>query len=99
MTASSAARGSHRDEWDDRARLLDNVQKRMNRVVGLGLHHSPAAAQNWYAQPEEMLSDALRTAWLVFGLHVRLGLEEFAPEHLDDLDSALVRQRDDFITE
>jgi hypothetical protein len=30
-------------------------------------------------KPAEMLPDALRAAWLVFGLHVRLALEEFAP--------------------
>jgi hypothetical protein len=98
LTAGAAARGSTRDEWAERTHLLDTVQKRMNRLVGLGLHHSPAASQNWYAPPEEMLPDALRTAWLIFGLHVRLSLEEFAPEHLDELDAMLVRQSIHFVS-
>ncbi|HEX8118282.1 MAG TPA: DUF5677 domain-containing protein [Pyrinomonadaceae bacterium] len=98
MIAGAAGRGSNRGDWAERTQRLDKVQTRANRLVGLGLHHSPAASQNWYAPPEEMLPDALRFAWLMFGLHAYLLLEDFAPEHLKALDEMLVRQSGDFTT-
>ena len=67
-------------------------------VMSLGLHHSPAASQNWYAPAEEMLPDPLRVAWLAFGLHVRLALEFFSPDRLDRLADLLERQAPAFVS-
>lgn len=92
VTAAENRGGSGREDWTERTRLLGAAQQRMLRVVSLGLHHSPSASQNWYARPHEMLLDPLRVAWIVFGLHARLGLEHFALEYLDTLGDLLARQ-------
>jgi hypothetical protein len=74
------------------------VQKRMLVLMGLGLHHSPAASQNWYAPPHELLPDALRVAWLAFGLHAALAIELLAPDAFDALDSLLDHRQTAFHT-
>jgi hypothetical protein len=100
LVAGAAGRGgSTREDWDARTAMLHSLCKRMNLAVSLALHHSPAGSQNWYAVPGELLGDSLKVAWLAFGLHLMLVLEDFAPQHWAALDELLARQRDDFTAE
>lgn len=97
LLAGAAGRAApDRNNWGDRARQLMSANRRMQLIVNLGVHHSPAASQNWYAPPSEMLPDGLRTAWLVFGLHAALAVEELVPERFADLQQLLERQAKHF---
>jgi hypothetical protein len=97
LVTGAAARGApKRVGWDDRTKQLVSANRRMQLIVNLGTHHSPAASQNWYAPPDEMLPDGLRAAWLLFWLHAVVAIEELAPERLDDLRDLLERQADHF---
>jgi hypothetical protein len=100
LAAGAAGRGgSTRDHWNDRTTSLQATCKRMHLIVKLGLHHSSAASQHWYADSRELLADPLRGAWVAFWLRLMVALEEFAPEHSDALDELLTRQRDLFTVE
>ncbi len=100
LTAGATARGApDRTDWQGRTRMLNNAAKRALPLANLGLHHSPAASQNWYAPPSEMLPEALRFAWLAFWLHAALALENLTPQHLDELSELVERQAPYFSTE
>jgi hypothetical protein len=93
LVSGAAARGApERNNWVERTRQLVAANRRMQLIVNLGVHHSPAASQNWYAPPSEMLPDGLRVAWLVFGLHAALAVEDLAPERFGELRELLERQ-------
>jgi hypothetical protein len=100
LLAGAAAQGApDREDWDGRTRLLSRATKRALPLANLGLHHSPAASQNWYAPPDELLPEALRFAWLAFALHATLAVEDLAPQQLGDLRALIDRQGQTFSTE
>jgi hypothetical protein len=100
LVAEASAQGAPaRRDWDGRTRLLSRATSRVLRLANLGLHHSPAACQNWYAAPNELLPEALRFAWLAFSLHATLALEDLAPQHVDQLRALIDRQGHIFSTE
>lgn len=99
LVAGTLGRGaSTREDWPERIRLLELTQLRMFMPVSLSLHHSPSTTQNWYADPDEMLADPLRVAWIAFGLHTRLALDYFVPEHTHDARDLIYRQAPSFLT-
>lgn len=97
LVRGAAAQGApRRNNWAERTRLLVAANRRMQLIVNLGVHHSPASSQNWYAPPSEMLPDGLRVAWLVFGLHAAVALEDLVPERFGELRELLERQAEHF---
>jgi hypothetical protein len=93
LIRGSAAQGAPgRNNWPERTHQLSTANRRMQLIVNLGVHHSPAASQNWYAPPSEMLPDGLRVAWLVFGLHAAVAMEDLVPARFGELRELLERQ-------
>jgi hypothetical protein len=99
LVDGAAARGAPgREDWAARTRLLASALRRMQPLVSVGLHHSPAASQNWYAPAEQLLPDALRAAWLAFGLHAAVALEDLAANRFKDLQQLTNQQPEHFKT-
>lgn len=78
-----------RDYADERVRYIDWIARRLLLPMNLAMHHSAATAQNWVSPAHEMLPDALRMIYLSFGLLLRLAIEDFAPDRLDDFHDVL----------
>ena len=69
----------------------------MQPLISAGVHHSPAGSQNWYASADELLPDALRVAWVAFGLHSAVALEDLAAECCGELRELINRQAEGFV--
>jgi hypothetical protein len=97
LVDGAAARGAPgRHDWAGRTQLLVSTQLRMQPLVSSGVHHSPASSQNWYAPAGELLPDALRVAWLAFGLHAAVAFEDLAPARFEHLQDLFNRQAEHF---
>jgi hypothetical protein len=100
LVAGASSRGAPaREDWIGRTTHLAAATRRMQTLLSVGVHHSPAGSQNWHAQPNELLPDALRVAWLAFALHSALALEDLAPTRFVDLQQLVSEQMQAFVSE